>query len=150
MSRLSEAEANRRRLTRRAEQIQARYGGIVKQIQLVLDDMGDRDLSSDVAEGRISITPIESPMVLTELPAGAFVVCCGGVSRRRRGSPFTFLVERTKDVATPMGPQDATSPLLPKALRKDTGPAVPTRLVHVDRDSGLPDQVRSKRKSKSE
>jgi len=127
MSKLSEAEGTRRKLTKRAEALQARYGGIIKQIQLAVDHLGDRDLSADLAKGRVSLIEVKPGMVFENLPAGTFVVCCGGVSRRRRGAPFTFLVERTKAVATPMGPQDATSTLLPKALRKNSGTAVPPK-----------------------
>ena len=146
MSTRVEETARNLKLKRRAEALQARYSGIIKQIQLALDDMGDGYISADVAEGRVSVTEILPGMVLKDLPVGAVLVCCGGVSRRRRGAPFTFLVERTKGVVTPLGQQDATSSLLSEALRKDPSTAIPAPKVQQDGDSGLPDQVRSERK----
>jgi len=137
-----------KKLKDRAVTLQARYGGVIKQIKLAVDNVGDRDLSKYVEEGRISITAIEPGMVLPGIPSGAVLVCCGGVSRRRRGAPFAFLVERTEGVTFPMGPQDATSALLPEALREDPGTAVSAAKVQQDRDSGLPDQVRPKRNPK--
>jgi len=142
MSKRIEETARNLKLKRRAEALQARYSGVIKQIQLALDNMGDRYISADVAEGRVSVTEVLPGMVLKNLPPGSVLVCCGGVSRRRRGAPFTFLVERTKGVITPMGPQDATSALLSEALRSDPSTAVPAQKVQPDGDSGLPDQVR--------
>jgi len=142
----TEETARNLKLKRRAEALQARYGGIIKQIKLALDNMGDGYISADLAKGRVSVTEILPGMVLEDLPAGAVLVCCGGVSRRRRGAPFTFLVERTSGISTPLGPQDATSTLLSEALRKDPSTAVPTGKVQPDGNSGLPDQVRPKGK----
>jgi len=134
------------KLKRRAEALQARYGGVIKQARLALDDVGNRDLSTALEEGRFSFSEVKPGVVLTKLPAGTVLVCCGGVSRGRRGSPFALLIKREKDVVTPMGRQDSTSALLPETLRKVPSAAIPSQDVQQDGDSGLPDQVRSKRK----
>jgi len=119
-------EAGRKdKLKRRAEALQARYGGLVKQARVALDNVGNRDLSAALEEGRFSFTEVKSGVVLPKLPAGTVLVCCGGVSRRRRGAPFALLIKREKDIVTPMGPQNAASALLSEELREMPSSTVP-------------------------
>ena len=149
MSTLSERAQRKIKDEQRAVVLQARYGGVVKQAILALDNVGNGDFSTALAEGRFTLHPIESGVVLEDIPDDCVLVCCGGVSRRRRGAPFTFLIKRTRNVATPMGRPDATGALLQAPLRPDPGTAVLAEDVLEDGDSKLPDKVRAKGKSKS-
>jgi len=124
-----EGAARIKNLTARANQLQARYGGILKQALMALDHVGDGNIPDYVETGRFSISEVRTPMVFKEDGTGDLLVCCGGVSRRRRGSPFALLIKRTEGVTTPLGQQDATSVLLPAEVRADNGGAVPAKKV---------------------
>jgi len=127
-----------KKLTARANQLQARYGGILKQALMALDNVGNGDIPDFVETGCFSISEVRAPMVFKEDGTGDLLVCCGGVSRRRRGSAFALLIKRTKGITTPLGLQDATSCLLPAEIREDPSGSVPAAKVRKRVSGDLP------------